>query len=531
VIGIITDGCRLARWQANALSHLHRDNEFLVLNCTNAKVSRNPLKHALYYLLNLLSLKTARTRSVPIPSSLRVTKTIDFEAAHEGGWQSLPPDIVDQISAENISVLIKFGMGLLRVPSELPCPILSYHHGDPRKYRGRPAGFYEMLAGEHSLGQIVQILSNKLDSGKVVGFAETKIHPYSYRATMDEAYRCSALLLPKALSNALAGKALPIHPDGPNYRLPSNAVVLPFLAKMVTASLCRFAYGAFFEKHWQVAKASGGELEPGGLVDNFPSPASWEHVGCPGKYRFIADPFPNPVGDGIFAEGLRRSDSQGEILCLGTGEPLTLCSGRGHFSYPATVCQGEDCFLVPEISEWSLPRIFRLCAKSAQEIGRLQVDGAPRLIDPTLFQAADGTVYLFGNEVTAGHGVLRLWFADDLLGEFAEHPGSPICISPAGARMGGALMQSNGRLFRWGQDGRRGYGNGLILFEILELAKEAYSERESGHLRFSSVKGPHTLNISSRKLLFDLYRDRFSPFGGLRRLRSRLTKRSRDREV
>ena len=32
--------------------------------------------------------------------------------------------------------------------------ILSFHHGDPRKYRGRPAGFYEIFMEKNQLIQL-----------------------------------------------------------------------------------------------------------------------------------------------------------------------------------------------------------------------------------------------------------------------------------------------------------------------------------------------------------------------------------------
>ena len=46
--------------------------------------------------------------------------------------------------------------------------ILSFHHGDPEKYRGRPAGFYEVLNKEERLGFIVQKLRFALSGRKIL---------------------------------------------------------------------------------------------------------------------------------------------------------------------------------------------------------------------------------------------------------------------------------------------------------------------------------------------------------------------------
>ena len=84
--------------------------------------------------------------------------------------------------------------------------------------------------------------------------------------------------------------------------------------------------------------------------------------------------------------------------------------------------------------------------------------------------------------------------------------------------MGGAIVDRDGRLFRLGQDFSRGYGDGLILFEIEELSPEAYSERIADHIRFTDRRGPHTLNVRGNRMVFDWYYDRFSPFAGFRRV-------------
>lgn len=249
-IGILTEGGRVAHWQAQALRKIAGDNEFVIFECAGAPSKRRPLAHALYYLLNLLAIRNRETAGVPLPRELQIADRFDFEAQADGAWQRLPESMLGWIADHQPAVILKFGMGLLRIPTDtqLACPILSYHHGDPREYRGRPAGFHELLAGKTTIGQVVQILSNQLDAGRIVSFAETKVHPHSYREALVEAYRCSPLILERAIENAIAGRELPIGRNGTNYRLPANRVVLGFMAKLVRAKLHRLFYGAFFEK-------------------------------------------------------------------------------------------------------------------------------------------------------------------------------------------------------------------------------------------------------------------------------------------
>ena len=59
------------------------------------------------------------------------------------------------------------GFGIVKEPllSAAPGGILSYHHGDMRKYRGQPAGFWELYNGETEMGVTVQRISPGLDNG------------------------------------------------------------------------------------------------------------------------------------------------------------------------------------------------------------------------------------------------------------------------------------------------------------------------------------------------------------------------------
>ncbi len=521
-IGLIVDHRTIASWQAECLRAVTRDNAFVAYNCTNGRPSRRSPRHALYYLLNLLALRTRLTARIALPPGLAVIGEADFESEQDGAWQRLPGSLLDRIRKDRPDLILKFGMGLLRVPpaSELAVPILSYHHGDPSEFRGRPAGFYELVHGRETVGQVIQILSNSLDSGEIVAFGETRIYRHSYRATMREAYLCSPALLPTAVRNLLAGNRLPLGRAGKAYRLPGNAAVVRFAARRLADSVRRLAYGAFVEKQWQVAEAplaAGQIIQPAA----FPKPEDWRIVEQPKPYRFLADPFYHPGGEGLLVEALRSSTGLGEILQIAPSGAAAISDGKGHYSYPATFSEAGEHYVLPEMSEWSAPKLFRLGQSGLEEVGPLDAPGSPRLLDPTLHAEA-GKIFLFANCAAEGGSVLRLWVSDALSAPFEEHPASPIRVSPAGARMAGAILSSGGTRLRFGQDGRRDYGDGVVLFRIEALSADDYRETRLGELRFDEVHGPHTLNFRAGSMVFDWYRNRFSLLAGLRRLQSLL---------
>jgi hypothetical protein len=520
-IAVIVDRMELPRWAALALARLSPGVELTVYNCTNTPPTRKRLQHAVYYLLNLVTVRNPLTQPTPIGKVPGVRGTVQFESEMEGAWQRLPEAILRRIAEQRPAAIIKLGMGLLRVPSsaELRVPILSYHHGDPQQFRGRPAGFYEVLQGQGAMGQIIQILSNKLDAGRVVAFAETKVHGHSYRATLMESYRHSPLLLPKALAAVVAGATLPHQPTGHNYRLPANGMALRFLLLLAGRTVRRLAYGLLFEKKWQVSTAPApARVSTPMLFGAFPPKNHWATLPVPKGYNFLADPFFAPDGDGLLVEALNRKTRHGELLRISDGLTHKLAAAEFHQSYPATISVEGRHYLVPEMSEGSSQRLFRLEGGTARDAGPLRVFHNPRLLDPTLW-AQQGRIYLFANDAAEGAGVLRLWSSLSLDAEFQPHPANPILISPCGARMAGNLMLVDGDLVRLGQDLRRGYGDGLVLHKVLDLTPESYGESVIGTLRFRNVRGPHTLQLRDGTFAFDWYSDRFSLFAGARRLK------------
>lgn len=527
-LAVIADNGLVPRFGLEVLDAIQGSSEFTLLSCTNTRNPRNVRKHAAYYALNLLTIRNRMTASVDArQSQKRVAREIKFKSMYDGTWQSLPKDILAFLLSD-CDIVLKLGMNLLRIPAEsgLP-PILSYHHGDPDHYRGRPAGFWESRADEPVIGQIVQILSNNLDAGTVVASAETSVFPHSYKATLVEAYRHSPLIINQAIDNALAARPLDRACRGRNYRLPSNMTVARFVAKTAWKKARWLAYGAFFEKEWRVSTAP---LTAGGLSEllggtNFPSSDHWNTLPVARPYTFYADPFFSSEPRGILLEAMHRSTGVGSILLVTEKGSQRLTSGERHFSYPATFMVGADELVLPEIADWSTPTVFRVAGNRLTEEMPLRLAKSEPLLDPTLVQH-QGRYYLFGNIYARGANSLYLWSADRLEDTFTPHPASPVRVSPVGSRMAGGLLSVGGSLVRPGQDARGGYGNGVRFFKIDELSEHSFREHALGSLRFSDRKGPHTINFRDGEIVFDWYRDRLAPLAGVRRVAGRLRART-----
>lgn len=517
---VIVDNLSVARWQARALELLPGFESVEILSCRNTRIRRKVLRHALYYALNSFTIRNPWTSHIPVSElEVPIAAITEFDSEYDGAWQRLPPQIIDRMRGSGAEAIIKFGMSLLRVPDGVDAPILSYHHGDPAVFRGRPAGFWETLQRRRVVGQVVQIICDRLDAGAVVAFAQTKVFPYSYRSTMMEAYRHSPLLLRSAVKNALAGTTLDRDRGGRNYRLPGNWTVARLVAGMGSALLKRLFYGVFYEKRWSVSTAPASVAEV--LNDGgFPARTAWRDTVRSDRHSFHADPFFCDSPQGILVEAMNRSTGKGELALLDAdGSERILSDPARHHSYPATIVENGKTYVIPEVATWSAPQIMELSESGLVPVAELQVEGCERIVDPTIFRAPDG-FYLFGNRKRLGTSTLCLWWSPSLFERFIEHPASPVLISPAGGRMAGSIVKHGDSIYRFGQDCSGAYGDGVLIFRIDRLSRDEYREEFVRKIRFADVSGPHTINFSAGRLLFDWYRGVFHPLAWLGRLRS-----------
>ena len=282
----------------------------------------------------------------------------------------------------------------------------------------------------------------------------------------------------------------------------------------------RIIYGAFIEKRWQVSvvlcKGGGSPAERFQRAvegNNLPT------VDVPTQYTFLADPFFYDK-ETILAEALNRRSGKGQIVAIKNGIATPLGSPlSSHISYPCTIQEGDCTYIVPEMARGGGPQVFTLNGDDLVAVGPLNIESGP-LLDPTLFWF-DRRLYLFGNRVEEGPGVLRLWSAGGLFDPFVEHPASPIRIGKRGSRMGGRIFFEGESLYRLGQDFRRSYGDGLLCFRIDRLTDKEYLETLENAIELRAVKGPHTLDIRSEEMVFDWYEERLSPLAGVRRIVAR----------
>lgn len=118
------------------------------------------------------------------------------------------------------------GFGIVKEPllSLAPNGILSYHHGDMRKYRGQPVGFWELYYNEKEMGVTVQRLAAGIDKGTPIVEKTVTIEKNDTVATLcNRAIDSSTDMMHTALCRIQQADFKPATIDhyGPIYTIPN----------------------------------------------------------------------------------------------------------------------------------------------------------------------------------------------------------------------------------------------------------------------------------------------------------------------
>jgi folate-dependent phosphoribosylglycinamide formyltransferase PurN len=172
-IGLLT-GNSLSEFRLNTLKPILEDNNYSIKVAIIDNRRKNSLKQKL-----IKNIKRGRggyilVMALQIIFSKKGVKLNTKEFCSRKGISVIEtkepysPDTIENIEKYNLDLLILLGgYGVIKEPllKLTPIGILSYHHGNMRKYRGMPPALWELYNNEKEIGITVQILSSGLDNG------------------------------------------------------------------------------------------------------------------------------------------------------------------------------------------------------------------------------------------------------------------------------------------------------------------------------------------------------------------------------
>ncbi len=203
--------------------------------------------------------------------------------------------------------------------------------------------------------------------------------------------------------------------------------------------------------------------------------------------EFLADPFMVRENSAwyLFFEVMNARTQRGEIGLAESPDGYhwryrkIVLKEPVHMSYPYVFKYLNEYYMVPETYLASEIRLYKAVKFPTQWVLAKVLLKNRAFKDTSLFQY-DNKWWLFTEtNPFVKNDTLRLYYADNLLGPWIEHPQSPVIAGdPHVARPGGRVLVLNDKIVRFAQDDYPKYGRQVRAFEITALSESDYAERE-----------------------------------------------------
>lgn len=228
----------------------------------------------------------------------------------------------------------------------------------------------------------------------------------------------------------------------------------------------------------------------------------------------VADPFLFVNNDTLFLfYEQKKLRHNGTIMMMHTddleiwSEPVEVLREPFHLSYPWVFEKDGRIYMIPETCGDKSVRLYEAVNRELTEfrlVRKLVVQNENNELEFSFSDSSiverNGMYYLFTTMRSKGINQLHLLCSDKFLGEYKEHPKSPICVDNKYGRNAGHLIKYCGELYRFAQDCEKGYGDNVHVLKVKELSTYNYEEdvvkeyildQNSAFYKF----GGHQLNV------------------------------------
>lgn len=198
--------------------------------------------------------------------------------------------------------------------------------------------------------------------------------------------------------------------------------------------------------------------------------------------QFVADPF-MCRNDGtwyMFFEVMNANTGHGDIGLATSSDGFDwryeqiVLDEPFYLSFPCVVQDGDRFCMIPE-SRTDGVRLYRAESFPHQWVYVTTIAEGYHA-DPSVFRYEDSW-WMFAEAWRDGSRSLRLYFADQLQGPWAEHPTSPVRVNDmTRSRPAGRTISLENRVIRFAQDCSISYGHSIVGVQVNELSRETYRE-------------------------------------------------------
>ena len=424
------------------------------------------------------------------------------------------------IRESNLDLILRFSFGIIKggVLTAARFGVWSFHHGDERSFRGRPPGFWELVEGQHTVGAILQRLTERLDGGVVLHRGFFRAIPYSYLRTRDEAFLGSAVWPSVVVRQIQCGDTDAIEADAsstdaPVRRDPTNTTMVRFLGRQATQFILAQVRGTTRAAKWTIGVADA----PISAFLSTPTPRiRW--IAERGPTRYLADPVAIDHEGRLTAlvEDYDYATHRGVISAVdleGDGSAEVVLDTGVHSSYPYVFQDGGEVYCVPETYQANEIRLYRAIEfpQRWEQVATL-VRGIAAL-DSTVFLHEGRWWLLCTDQADGSNSKLHIFHAPELMGQWEPHALNPVKTDIRSSRPAGTPFIHDGSLFRPTQDSSESYGGAVTITRIDELSPTRFSEQIVSRV-LPVAPGPypdgiHTLSGVGNRTVVDGRRDTF----------------------
>lgn len=396
---------------------------------------------------------------------------------------------VTTLRAHHLDVVVRFGFRILRgdVLETARYGVWSYHHGDNRRYRGGPAGFWEVFERSPVTGSVLQILTEDLDNGVVIYRSFAGTDPYSVARNRANYFWTASAFVQRRLRDlhrdgdaVLAGprervRELNVYSDR-LYTRPSNQEMIVLLGRHGARVARDRLHQRLRPAKWVLAYCMG----------SVPTSLYRFRYRVPPSDRFWADPFPIEWDDRrfVFFEDYVYANGRAHISMMEVGgdgswsDPIQVMDPGYHVSYPFMFEWQGELLMIPETVDQRRVELWR-CVRFPDrwERDRVLLDGV-RAVDATLAEI-DEQWCMFVNIAVEGSRdfeELHLFTAADPRGPWLPHRCNPVKSDVRSSRPAGRLFQWNGTWHRPAQDGSGRYGRAVAINRIRHMDSSRFEE-------------------------------------------------------
>lgn len=528
--GIMTHGMVLSKWQNDCIKHLQDSGIVeakLIINDASVSDTKNSLlqklknylnKHFVYKISSRFLFKVAAFENILVNDVLKDVSVIDCKTLKKGKFSEyFYPEDIEQIKSHNLDFILRFGFNIIKgdILKVTKYGVWSYHHGNELKFRGGPAGFWEIYKKSKTNGVVLQQLNNLIDAGVIINRRSFQTVSHSYSEHLNKLLTHSTDMPLQVCTRIINGDESSFQKEhsstkAPMNRLPNNWQMIRFLFILFSNRVNFHIDRLFKQEHWDIGiiKVKEQDKSIPYIIDG----VKWLSLRKGSRYAADCFCFENNNTNYVVFEDYDYKKRKGKISLLklaNTGDPLdikTILEKPYHLAYPFVFQYDNYIYLIPETAENGTIELRRWNeANQRFDFEQVLLDVAG--VDASIVYYDERWWIFCGIKNDLPNEKLHIFYADKLAGPYEAHSLNPVKTDPAGSRPAGQFVVENGNLFRPAQHSVKWYGEKISWFKINTLTPRSFSEELVGEMKpqksWDYNKGIHTFSQTSKFMLID----------------------------